>query len=344
LKTVFFFGNFLSKSVGVHSVGEELAEILTLRGYKILTASSFRNRFFRMIDFLSKAVIYKEHYQVAFIDVFSDLAFVYAETLSCLLTLMQKTIILTLHGGKLPQFAEKYPGRFTKVIKKADVVTTPSKYLLNEFQFVCPGIRYIPNGIEINQYPNFIRKDPQPSLIWLRAFHAIYSPGLAIEVLKKTLDEYPHAHLRMIGPDKGDGTFDRAKELVHQLGVENNITFVGPVDKRKVGEFLSRGDIFLNTTIYESFGVSTIEAAACGLCIVTTNVGELPYMWEDGVDALLVPPNDPDAMAAAVKRILEEPGLAEKLSRNARKKAEQFDWSIVIPQWESLINSLVEDR
>ena len=62
---------------------------------------------------------------------------------------------------------------------------------------------------------------------------------------------------------------------------------------------------------------------------------------EDGVDALLVPPNDPNAMAAAVKRILTEPGLAEQLSRNARKKAESFDWSVILPQWEKLINSVV---
>jgi len=68
----------------------------------------------------------------------------------------------------------------------------------------------------------------------------------------------------------------------------------------------------------------------------------LRYLWEDGVDALLVPPNDPEAMAAAVSRILNEPGLAEKLSRNARKKAEQFDWSIILPKWEELIQSTIE--
>jgi glycosyltransferase involved in cell wall biosynthesis len=76
------------------------------------------------------------------------------------------------------------------------------------------------------------------------------------------------------------------------------------------------------------------------MCIVSTNVGELPYLWENGVDALLVPPNDPEAMAAAVKRILTEPGLAEKLSKNARIKAEQFDWPIILPQWEELFNSI----
>ena len=71
-----------------------------------------------------------------------------------------------------------------------------------------------------------------------------------------------------------------------------------------------------------------MEAAASGLCIVTTNVGELGLLWTDGVDALVVQPEDPKAMATAIQRILVEPGLAHNLSVNARKKAEQFDWSV----------------
>ena len=108
-----------------------------------------------------------------------------------------------------------------------------------------------------------------------------------------------------------------------------------------MGQYLAEGDIFLNTTNYESFGVSVLEAAACGLCIVTTDAGELPFIWQDGVDALIVPVNDARAMAAAVTRILAEPGLAAKLSTNARKNAEKYDWSVILPQWEELFKSLV---
>ena len=79
---------------------------------------------------------------------------------------------------------------------------------------------------------------------------------------------------------------------------------------------------------------------ACGLCIVSTRVGGIPYLLEDGSDALLVPPNDPDAMAAAVRRILTEPGLAERLSRNARQKASGFDWRTILPRWEALFTEI----
>jgi glycosyltransferase involved in cell wall biosynthesis len=73
-------------------------------------------------------------------------------------------------------------------------------------------------------------------------------------------------------------------------------------------------------------------------------VGGIPYLVEHEKDALLVPPNDPEAMAAAVRRILTEPGLAERLSRNARQKAEQFDWAIILPQWEALLTRVAQGK
>jgi Glycosyltransferase len=93
----------------------------------------------------------------------------------------------------------------------------------------------------------------------------------------------------------------------------------------------------LNTSRVDNTPVSVLEAMACGLCVVSTNVGGISYLLEDGHDALLVPSNDPSAMAAAVHRILVEPSLAKHLSYNARKKSEQFDWSNILPQWEALL-------
>ena len=86
-----------------------------------------------------------------------------------------------------------------------------------------------------------------------------------------------------------------------------------------------------------------MEATACGLPIVSTAVGELPSLWTNGTDALLVPPNAPEEMAGAIKKILTEPALAEQLSSNARKKATLFDWSVILLQWEELFSSLSEN-
>jgi glycosyltransferase involved in cell wall biosynthesis len=144
-------------------------------------------------------------------------------------------------------------------------------------------------------------------------------------------------HLSMFGPDKRDGSLQSLKAEIQRLKLGEQVHREGAVAKQDVPKALNSGDIFLNTTNHESFGVSVMEAAACGLCIVSTNVGELPFLWQDGSDALLVNPDDSAAMAAAVRRILTDPGLAERLSHNARAKAEQYDWSVILPQWEQIL-------
>ena len=122
--------------------------------------------------------------------------------------------------------------------------------------------------------------------------------------------------------------------------VEGGFLMTGGIPNTEVPRWLNRGEIFLNTTNVDNTPVSVIEAMACGLPIVSTNVGGLPYLLQDGEDALLVPPNDVEAMRAAVHRVLTEPGLAKRLSRNARRKAETFDWANILPMWRELLGKI----
>jgi glycosyltransferase involved in cell wall biosynthesis len=141
----------------------------------------------------------------------------------------------------------------------------------------------------------------------------------------------------MVGPDTQDGTLQLTVKLADDLSVSQHLRMLGPIPKANVPECLAEADIFLNTADIDNAPVTIVEAMACGLCIISTSVGGIPYLLRDGHDALLVPPNDPEAMAAAVRRILKEPGLAKILSRNARRKAEEFSWSNILPQWEELL-------
>ena len=144
----------------------------------------------------------------------------------------------------------------------------------------------------------------------------------------------------MIGPDRGDGSLEETLRLAAELGVEARLHLPGAVFRPQLARQLANGDIFLNTTAYESFGVSVMEAAALGLCVVSTNVGAVPSIWTHGRDALLVPPNDVAAMARAVRRILIDPSLAAGLSGLGRQRAERCDRCLVMPRWETLLRSL----
>jgi glycosyltransferase involved in cell wall biosynthesis len=163
---------------------------------------------------------------------------------------------------------------------------------------------------------------------------------MAVQVLARLATNHPEVRLTMIGPDKGDGSLDRTRRVADECGISELVDMPGGVPKGEVPAHLAQGDIFLNTTNVDNTPVSVLEAMACGLCVVSTNVGGIPYLLEHEVDALLVPPNDPQAMAAAVNRLFVEPGLAARISHNARTKVEGFDWSKVLPRWNCLLWSL----
>ena len=343
-RSVLIVGNFLSSRHGTQGICEALAQKLSTRSWTVTTTSSKNNRFFRLSDMLSTVWRNRSAYPVAQIDVFSGPSFFWAEAVCWLLSRLGKPYVLTLHGGNLPIFAQRYPGRVKRLVSSAAAVTTPSCYLKEVFSEIRNDILLLQNAIELSTYSYRHRPNPAPRLTWLRAFHSIYNPSLAAKAIALLVDEFPDIELTMFGPDKNDGSRETMEAWAKNANVASRIHVPGPIPKSEVPAALAPYDIFLNTTTAESFGVSVMEAAALGMCIVTTNVGELPYIWTHEEDALLVPPNDPEAMANAVRRILTEPELAERLSRNARAKAEQFDWSVVLPQWEQLLTGVAQQR
>jgi glycosyltransferase involved in cell wall biosynthesis len=145
----------------------------------------------------------------------------------------------------------------------------------------------------------------------------------------------------MAGPDKADGSLEHTRHAAHILGVERALFLKGPINKSDVPAFLNEGDIFLNTSNVDNTPVSVLEAMACGLCVVSTDVGGIRYLLGNGEDALLVPPEEPVSMAEAVRKILKGSETAAMLSRNARRKAESFAWKAILPEWNRVLERVV---
>lgn len=334
---VLLVGNFLSPAAIKPTVSAELADRLTDAGWTILTTSGKPRRAERLLDMVGTIWRLRREYAIANVDVFSGPAFVWAEAACWSLRRTGKPYLLTLHGGNLPVFARQRPGRVRRLLESAAAVTTPSCYLFEQMRPYRRDLLVLPNAVDLSAYEFRVRRNARPLLVWLRAFHRIYNPALAPHVVRRLAARFPDIHLTMVGPDKGDGSLQRTQAIAAQLGVHERILLPGGVPKASVPAWLDAADIFLNTTHIDNTPVSVLEAMASGLCVVSTNVGGIPFLVEAEQDALLVPPDDAKAMAAAVSRLLSEPGLAERLSCRARSKAEQFDWSGVLPQWERLL-------
>jgi glycosyltransferase involved in cell wall biosynthesis len=342
--SILLIGNFLSSTVGNRAVCEELAERLAASGWSVFTASSRPGRAARMADMLTAVWRHRHHYAAAHIDIYSGPAFFWAEAAAFALRRLGKPYVLTLHGGDLPEFAHRWPARMRRLFRSAACVTAPSTYLLEAMRPYRDGLRLIPNAIDLPRYPFRLRSRPAPRLVWVRSFHRIYDPSLAVRALALVRRRYPDATLEMVGPDKRDRSLDATRAAAAELGVAGAVQFHGGAPKSEIPTWIDRGDIFLNTTTIDNMPVSLVEAMACGACIVSTRAGGVPHLVRNGAEALLIEPRDPEAMAAAIDRVLSLPALAASLSRSARFKAEQFDWPLILPQWHELLTAVAESR
>lgn len=340
--TILMIGNHLSTTKHNKNIWHYLAERLSVSGWNVITTSSKENKVLRLIDMLWTIIKQRQKYGLAQIDVFSSRAFLYTNFCSFLLKLIRKKIVMTLHGGGLIEFADRHPQRLKRVLSRAAVVVTPSIFLQRNLAFLRNDIHLIPNPIDFS-LSNFRHRKSIPSdLIWVRAFNHVYNPNLAVKVIKALEAEFPDIHLIMVGPDTGDGSLAHLKTLAHELNVSHRIEIVGGKPHTEIPDWLSKAAIFINTTNYDAAPRSLIEAMANGLCVVSTNVGGIPYILEHERQGLLVPPDDPEAMANSIKRILTEPGLAERLSISAHARAKQFDWSYILPQWQDLLLGVLQ--
>jgi glycosyltransferase involved in cell wall biosynthesis len=336
---ILIVGNLLSGSVGVRAQSEDLAERLSAAGHSVIATSTVRARVPRLADMLTTTWMRRGDYDVAIVDVFSGHAFLWAEWVCAALRRARKPYVLVLHGGNLPTFALRNRQRVIQLFASANAVVAPSLYLVNHMRNYRADIRVIPNAIHVSRYPFRLRQAAQPRLIWLRAFHRIYNPTLALEVMYRLNREYPEARLTMVGPDKHDGTREETEAAMARLQLGHCVALQGAMPKTSIPELLGSGDIFLNTSNIDNTPVTVVEAMAAGLCIVSTDPGGIADLIENDHQGVLVPTADPGAMADAVRRVLEDRSLSERLSQNARAKSEQFDWLAVLPMWTDTLRS-----
>ena len=213
------------------------------------------------------------------------------------------------------------------VPKYADYVLSSSEYLAEEFRRRCQYVRRIEilrPEISLNSVAgdrDYSRGDPCRILSVCRlhwkkglqyALHAVYE-------LKKR-------NLHFIYDIVGDGDERSALQtLAQDLGLSESVRFHGGRDPAGVSEFYEKADVFVLSSVREGFGVVLVEAQAAGLPVVATRVGGIPEAVEEDETALLVPPRDPTALADALSRLLQDSTLRERLGRNGRNYARQFD-------------------
>lgn len=335
MSKVLFIGTFLSKTRGTKSITETLAEKLSEDAVKIKLSSCYENKIMRLIDIVFQLLIFKG--DKIHVDVFSGQAFNIASIATIIASWRKKKILLTLHGGKLAEFDTANPNRINKVFSRVQYIQTPSLFLKDYFEKKRYAIHYLPNSIDLAKFPYKEIDQQRAGLLWVRAFTSIYNPDLAIKILFEVQKKYPGCTLTMIGPD--NGLLNDTIQLVKNFGMTNSVFFKGAIPNDELYHYYQSHSIYLNTTSYESFGVAVVEAAACGIPIVSTKVGEIPYLWEHGKNILMAEDFSAKSFSEQIFNLWEHQELAVEISRAARIKAASFGWEKIKPFWLGLLKN-----
>jgi glycosyltransferase involved in cell wall biosynthesis len=144
----------------------------------------------------------------------------------------------------------------------------------------------------------------------------------------------------------GGGRERRALEdLARDRGVADVTRFVGPVPHASVPHWLHALDVYVaaSRSDSESFGVAVLEASACGLPVIVSDVGGLPEVVDDGVTGRIVPKEEPAALAAAILELALNRALRERMGRAGVERVRRgYDWSVSVREMEQVYQETLE--
>jgi glycosyltransferase involved in cell wall biosynthesis len=342
-RSLLLVGPMLGGNPGwVTSQGELLAELFSAGGSEVRLTSTMPNRVLRLFDTVISLLRWARQSDVVILMVFSGPAFLIADLASWVTKLLRRPLVMALHGGNLPDFARRHPRWVERVMRRGDAHLAPTAFLADAFRTGFRDVRIVPNVMPFEDIPYRCPAPARPRLLWMRTFHELYRPEMAVEVLDLVRQRRPDVVLTMAGQDKG--LLEPTRALVDAKGLSEHVRFPGFLNHDgKLREFAEH-DVFINTNRVDNAPVSVLEAAAFGLPIVATRVGGLPELLRHEAEALLIDDGDASAMAEAVLLLLDDADLVRKLSSGGRAVADRSRWSAVGPMWDDVLGRVSPRR
>ena len=206
-------------------------------------------------------------------------------------------------------------------LEKADLVTATSKMLGDATgKFVHDGktVHTIPFGVDTDLFTPSKDNPPEGEICIgiVKALEDSYGIEYLIRAFKIVVDKGYDSNLLIVG----DGSLRKNLEkLTKTLNLSSSVKFIGKVDNYKVIEYLQKMDIFVIPSIRESFGVAAVEASACSIPVIATNIGGLPEVVIDGTTGFLVPPRDENAIADRIIRLIDDSELRVQMGSEGRE-------------------------
>jgi len=214
-----------------------------------------------------------------------------------------------------------------KVIAISEAV---AHHLKQDFNVQREQISQINNGIDLEQFAEVdeqtkrnLRKDfsieAEPLIGIVARLSDVKGQDILIQAMPSIMKEFPQVKLLIVGQGKMESEL---KHLVEKLNLQKHVLFYPVVNETK--RILILLDVFIMPSRQEGLGLSVMEAMACGIPVVASNVGGLPALVQDGKTGLLVQPDHPEALARAILQFLRNPSLASSIAKEAKQLIERL--------------------
>jgi glycogen(starch) synthase len=231
--------------------------------------------------------------------------------------------------------------------RHADCITSPSRKLA---EIVAELWQLNPKTIDILPHPidddvftpaPFLRRDRQ-TILFVGRLEKQKGIEVLIEAFRAVLAQCPQATLTLIGADAGADKGDLQKKL-QEYRLDSAVQLLGKVVREHLPQYYQQSTICVVPSEFESFSYVCVEAMACGRPVVASRSGGVPEIIADGKNGILVPPDNPHALADAMIRLLQQPTLAERIGAEARAYIEQtYARTVIARQTVNFYENLIK--
>lgn len=252
--------------------------------------------------------------------------------------------VVNYRGGEAAAFLRRSHRRVARTLRRAAAVAVPSGYLQGVFAAHGIATCIVPNIVDLERFrPASARTLPRGAaeaghVVVTRNLEPLYDNATAIRALALLRRRVPGVRLTLAGTGP---ELPALRVLARTLGVADAVAFPGRLGRDEVARLYRGADVALNPSTVDNMPNSVLEALASGVPVVSTRVGGVPHLVEDGTTALLVPPGEPAAMAQALERLLCSPALRRALAGAGLREARRYAWPQVAPRLEAVYRQAV---
>lgn len=196
------------------------------------------------------------------------------------------------------------------------------------------NIDIVSPGIDLASYKSK-KKTLHPSFIYLGRLKRYKNINIAVLSFAEVVKKYPKATLYIVG--EGD-TGRELRKMVTNLGLDQNVIFTNRVSEKEKIHLLAQCWVCLQPSSFEGWGITVIEANACGTPVIASNTNGLKDSVVDGKTGILVPVKNVSAMSTAMQMLITDKRYLKKLTDNAKSWADNFDWQVCATKFSYLLD------